>query len=205
VPDSSATQAGFFQSARMPDPDWWEVLWPDPAKVLADVGIEPGMRVADLCSGDGWFTLQIARIAAAVIAIDLDPQLLDLARTRLKEAGVANGHFVTSDAYDIAAAVGKPVDHVFLANTFHGAPDHTRLARAVNDALEPDGLFTVINWHDRPREDTTVLGKPRGPLTALRMSPEAAVATVEPAGFKLHKLVDVSPYHYGAVFRRASS
>jgi predicted methyltransferase len=31
--------------------------------VLAAVGIKPGMNVIDLCSGDGWFTLQIARIA----------------------------------------------------------------------------------------------------------------------------------------------
>jgi hypothetical protein len=27
----------------MPDPGWWEALWPDPAKVLSDVGVTPGM------------------------------------------------------------------------------------------------------------------------------------------------------------------
>ena len=59
---------GFFQGTGMPDPGWWEALWPDPAKVISDVGIAPGMAVVDLCSGDGWFTLQIAKVVQSVIA-----------------------------------------------------------------------------------------------------------------------------------------
>ena len=40
--------------------------------MLHAIGLMPGMDVIDLCSGDGWFTLQIARIARHVLAIDLD-------------------------------------------------------------------------------------------------------------------------------------
>jgi hypothetical protein len=29
------TTPGFFQGTGMPDPGWWEALWPGPAKVLA--------------------------------------------------------------------------------------------------------------------------------------------------------------------------
>ena len=36
---------GFFEGTGMPDPGWWEALWPDPAKVLRDVGVTPGMDV----------------------------------------------------------------------------------------------------------------------------------------------------------------
>ena len=46
----------------MPNAGWWEALWPDPARVLTKVGITSGMDVIDLCSGDGWFTLQIAKL-----------------------------------------------------------------------------------------------------------------------------------------------
>ena len=41
--------SGFFEGTGMPDPGWWEALWPDPAKVLQDVGVTPGMDVVDLC------------------------------------------------------------------------------------------------------------------------------------------------------------
>src|SRR5258708_25808683 len=93
---------GFFEGTEMPSPGWWEALWPDPAAVLANVGIKPGMSVVDLCSGDGWFTLHIARIARHVVAIDIDRALLDIADARLRESGIANCELVAGDAYDIA-------------------------------------------------------------------------------------------------------
>jgi ubiquinone/menaquinone biosynthesis C-methylase UbiE len=186
----------------MPTAGWWEALWPDPAAILTFVGLTTGATVVDLCSGDGWFTLQIARIAAHVIAIDIDAELLRIADVRLREAGVANTTFVAGDAYDVAALVREPVDFVFLANVFHGVPDRTRLARNVAAILKPEGRLAIVNWHPRPREETTVLGEPRGPRTDLRISPQATVDAVMPSGLAFDRLVDVPPYHYAAVFRR---
>src|SRR5260370_11181180 len=111
---------GFFEGTGMPDAGWWEALWPDPAGVLAAVGVRPGMEVVDLCSGDGWFTLQIARIAWHVTAIDIDPDLLEVARHRLSESGMKNCDFVAVDAYALATFCPPPADFVFLANVFHG-------------------------------------------------------------------------------------
>ena len=194
---------GFFEGTGMPDPGWWEALWPDPAKVLLDVGVAAGMDVIDLCSGDGWFTLPLARLARSVVAVDIDGALLAAARVRLNErSAAANCTFVEDDAYNVAKAVQRPVDHVFLANAFHGVPDRPRLARAVHDALKPGGLFAVVSWHARPREQTPILGEPRGPATELRMTPEQTIAGVEPGGLKFRNQVEVSPYHYGAVFER---
>lgn len=191
---------GFFEGTEMPTAGWWEALWPDPVKVLHAVGLVPGMDVVDLCSGDGWFTLQIAKIARRVVAIDLDPKLLAVARLRLGEAGLSNCDYVAGDAYEIAKLVPQRVDLVFLANAFHGVPDRLRLARAVREVLKPSGRFAIVNWHQLPREQTAILGEPRGPRTELRMSPDQTVDAVTPAGLRLAQLVDVPPYHYGAVF-----
>jgi SAM-dependent methyltransferase len=193
---------GFFEGTGMPDPDWWEALWPDPAKVLTDTGVRPGMDAVDLCCGDGWFTLPLARIARRVIAIDIDTALLDVARRRLAQAHVTNCSFAEVDAYDIGKALRAPADHVFLANVFHGVPDRPRMARAVHDVLKPGGIFAVVSWYARPREETTVLGQPRGPATALRMTPAQTVADVEAGGLRFVRRAEVSPYHYGAVFER---
>src|SRR5437016_13726422 len=111
---------GFFEGTEMPTAGWWEALWPNPVNVLVAVGLAPGMQVVDLCSGDGWFTLQIAKIAQYVFAIDLDPKLLEVARIRLAESGISNCDFVTGNAYDVAKLVPQPVDLVFVANAFHG-------------------------------------------------------------------------------------
>jgi SAM-dependent methyltransferase len=193
--------SGFFEGTEMPTAGWWEALWPDPAGVLAAVGLKPGMEAIDLCSGDGWFTLQIAKVARHVIAIDIDRGLLEVARHRLSESHLTNCEFVEGNAYDLAALVPRAADFVFMANAFHGVPDRTRLARAVQASLGAAGKFAIVNWHQRSREETTVLGEPRGPKTELRLSPEQTIKAVEVGGLKLAKVVEVPPYHYAAVFQ----
>jgi SAM-dependent methyltransferase len=200
------TLPGFFEGTEMPAPDWWEALWPDPGKVIRDVGITPGMTVVvvDVCSGDGWFTLQLSKIGRAVISIDIDGKLLETARVRLAESGRTNCVFVEANAYDLAKVVRHRVDYVFLANAFHGVSDKPRLAGAVHDVLGPGGLFAVVNWHARPREQTTVLGESRGPATELRITPEETIAIVQSSGLAFQRQIEVPPYHYAAVFERRS-
>jgi hypothetical protein len=96
--------------------------------------------------------------------------------------------------------VKEPVDFVLIANTFHGVPDQKGLARAVRAVLRPKGSFAVINWYPAQREDTPVLGEPRGPRAEMRMSPEAVAAVVVGAGFHSLETIELPPYHYGSVF-----
>jgi ubiquinone/menaquinone biosynthesis C-methylase UbiE len=189
----------------MPTAGWWEALWPDPAGVIAAMRMAPDMEVIDLCSGDGWFTLHIAKLARHVSAVDLDPDLLEVARRRLAENGVTNCDFLAGDAYELAGLVAGTADFVFMANAFHGVPDRPRLSRAVRAVLKPNGQFAIVNWHPRPREETTVLGEPRGPRTELRLSAQETAAAVEASGLKLARLIELPPYHYGAVFAQPSA
>ncbi|MCT7304398.1 class I SAM-dependent methyltransferase [Enterobacter hormaechei] len=195
-------QDRLFSATVMPDQDWWQALWPDPDGVIQALRIEPGMAVVDLGCGYGYFTTAIARQAApgTVIGLDLDPAMLEQAQVACKE--LANCAWQLGDAMALSHLIPDPVDYVLIANTFHGVPDKTALAREVAAALKPDGRFAIVNWHPIPREQTPVLGKPRGPGTELRMSPEQTRATVEPAGFTLEALIELPPYHYGAIFIR---
>ena len=191
-----------FPATLMPDKDWWQALWPDPEGVLRRLGIGPDMNVVDLCCGDGHFTRPLCELVhpGKVWALDLDAALLAQAEQSCRDN--PNFHAILGDARALPECIAEPVDFVFIANTFHGVPDKTGLARAVHQALEAGGRFAIVNWHRRPREETTVLGQPRGPDTGLRMEPEAVQQVVEPAGFRLAMVVEVGSYHYGAVFRK---
>ena len=196
----TSERSGFFEGTEMPPAGWWEALWPDPAGVLAAVGIKSGMEVIDLCSGDGWFTLEIAKVARHVTAIDIDPSLLAMARHRLTENGCLNCDFLAGDAYELAKLAPRPADLMFMANAFHGVPDRPRLCAAVRATLNAGGHFAIVNWHRRPREETVVLGEPRGPKTELRLSPQTTIAAVEASGLRLSRLIEIPPYHYAAIF-----
>jgi hypothetical protein len=71
--------------------------------------------------------------------------------------------------------------------------------------LKPGGRFAIINWHRLPREETTVLGQPRGPKTEMRMTPSELAAAVEPAGLKLTRVIELHPYHYASLFDKAAA
>ena len=197
-------QERLFPATGMPDRNWWHALWPDPDDVVRALRIEPGMTVVDLGCGYRYFTAAIARQVGPgrVVGFDLDPEMLEQAQAACE--GMANCDWLHGDAMELSRLLGTPADYVLIANTFHGVPDKTALAREVAAALKPGGRFAIVNWHPLPREETTVLGQPRGPSTELRMSPEQTRAMVEPAGFKLETVVELPPYHYGAIFVRAN-
>lgn len=194
---------GFFPATSMPDSNWWNALWPRPDQILERLGLTSAEEVVDLCCGDGLFTIPLARIVRHVVAIDLDPAMQALVRDRAHAEGVNNCLFTVGNAYDIEKLVPGRVDWVLIANTFHGVPDKTRLARAVAAVLKSGGRFAVINWHRRPREDTTVLGQPRGPKTEMRMTPEEVTAAVAGEGLQPFHVIDLPPYHYAAIFERS--
>ena len=163
--------------------------------------IQPNTDVVDLCSGDGWFTLPMARAARRVLAVDIDATMLGVARARLEQQGIANVTYREADAYALPE-FAHDIDFIFMANAFHGVPDRPRLARAVRDALKPGGRFAIVNWHPRPREETPLLGEPRGPSTDLRLSAEQTAASVMTGGLIHVATIELPPYHYGVIFGR---
>lgn len=195
-------QNAIFPATGMPDRDWWAALWPDPEGTLRALGVAPDMIVLDLCCGDGWFTAPLAGLTGGrCYGLDLDPEMLARAGDEVSRAGARVAGWVEGDARDLPALLPEKVDFVLIANTFHGVPDQTAMATAVAAVLKPGGRFAIVNWHAKPREETPVLGEPRGPRTDLRMKPAQTRAVVEPAGFALDKLVELPPFHYGAIFR----
>jgi len=164
-----------------------------------------GTSLADVGSGYGHFTIPAAEVVAPapVYAIDVDGTMLDEVEALAFERGVENVVTISGDARALASLLPERVDAVLVANTFHGVEAPATFAEQVSRSLEPGGQFVVVNWHDAPLEETTVLGTRRGPPPDLRMTTEETRSAVAPAGFEVAHEVDLPPYHYGLVFKRA--
>lgn len=192
-----------FRNTGQPDWDWWGRLWPTPGATLRRLGVEDARSVAEIGSGNGYFALPAARIAAPkpVYAVDVDESLLAELEHLATRQGIDNVRMVHGDARELD--LPDPVDTALLANAFHGVEDRDTVLEAVHESLRPGGTFVVVNWAARPRAETTVDGEPRGPSTELRLTPdETRTAVREAGGFELERRVDLPPYHYGLVFER---
>ena len=99
-----------FPSTSMPDREWWAALWPHPEETLRALGIEPRMTVLDLCCGDGYFTAPLAKLVQGkVIALDLDCEMLALAKAEVARQGASVRQWVCADAMALDEHVAEPV------------------------------------------------------------------------------------------------
>jgi SAM-dependent methyltransferase len=191
-----------FPATSMPDNDWWRTLWPNPENVIRDLGVKKGAIAIDLCCGDGYFTFPLAEESSKVYGIELDGGLLEQAKKEGEDHHVTNCIWMQGDAMKITEMVTEPVDFILIANTFHGIPDKETLGKSMISVLKRQGELAIINWHKKPREETIVLGLPRGPKTEMRMSPTEVEDVLLPLGFVFKSLIGLPPYHYGSIFTK---
>ena len=87
-------------------------------RMLRNAGVEPGMKVLDIGSGAGDVAMAAAQLVGpegAVVGVDMNPEILEIARARAQQAGHANIEFLAGDALelelprDFDAVVGRLV------------------------------------------------------------------------------------------------
>jgi SAM-dependent methyltransferase len=194
-----------FQNTGLPDWDWWGKLWPTPGETLRRLGLSTGDSLAEIGSGNGYFALPAARIVdpAPVYAVDIDPESLEELAHLADQHDVENIVSVEGDARSLAGLLPETVDVAMVANTFHGIQNPAAFVDDVVAILNDGGRFIIVNWCDRPREETTVAGEPRGPPTDLRLSAETTRDIVEEAAdLTLARRIEIPPYHYALIFER---
>jgi ubiquinone/menaquinone biosynthesis C-methylase UbiE len=87
------------------------VLAPHSAHLLRLAGITPGMRVLDIGCGAGDVSMLLAELVGpdgAVTGVDMNPAILELARARAAEAGLANVSYLDGDLTSLR--LDEPVD-----------------------------------------------------------------------------------------------
>ena len=101
-----------------------------------------------------------------VYALEMDPEMVSLAKEYLPACGSGNCVVIEDDARNLAAYISEPVGFALIANTFHGIPepDRRELVHQVYDMLRPGGRLAIINWH--PLTQRTNLSARRTPWTS---------------------------------------
>src|SRR5262245_33218170 len=70
-------------------------------RLVASLGITPGMKVLDLGCGDGTTAVPAAQGGADVLGVDIARNLVDAGNRRAREQGIANLRFQHGDATDL--------------------------------------------------------------------------------------------------------
>jgi ubiquinone/menaquinone biosynthesis C-methylase UbiE len=116
-------------------------------KVVAALGLKPGMRVADLGAGSGVFTVPLATAVGQkgrVYAIDIDPGLLAIVGEKAKSANLGNIETIVAGETD--PRLPEPVDLLFLSDTLHHLPAQGSYVKQFARLLRPGGRVAIIEF-----------------------------------------------------------
>ena len=188
------------RESGMPAAGMWHTFF-DPIAILDAMGLTGAVRDAvDFGCGYGTFAIPAAkRIQGTLHGFDIDPLMIKASAHRAEQENVRNVRLYLRDfAADGTGLDTASVDYVMLFNILH-AEDPLRLLREANRILALGGHVGVIHWNYDPKT-------PRGPPMAMRPRPEDCRRWIKEAGFAIEtEHIDLPPYHYGILARKAKA
>lgn len=153
--------------------------WQRPEEVMDALGIQAGTAVADVGSGDGYFSFHLARRVGAdgrVYAVDIDDGALKKLRREAEKEGLGQIETIVG-AKDDPRLPPDSVDVVLVVNAYHEMRDYDAMLAGFYRALRPGGRLGIIEAEDEP-------GKPRETYYSRHRLPEELVREdAERAGF----------------------
>jgi predicted methyltransferase len=186
------------------DVDYWKSVFDDPARdawqkpreVIAALGLRPGMSVADLGAGTGYFTHHLAPAVApggTVFAVETEPNLVTYLRARAERDAQPNVIPVLA-SFDNPRLPPAAVDLVLVVDTFHHIDQRLAYFQRLAGVLRPGGRIAIVDW----RIDQL----PVGPPPDHKIAREQVLAEMQAAGYRLvDERPKLLPYHYFLVFQ----
>ena len=148
-------------------------------QVFGLLGIKPGMRVADVGAGSGYYTMLLARAVGPqgeVLAEDITPDYLAALQKRVQKAALGNVKVGLGEQHDPRLPAGM-LDAAVLVHMYHEISQPYALLFNLARAMKPDSLVGIVDL-DRPTDEH---GTPPGLLRC-----ELAAVGYREAGF--HRL-----------------
>ncbi len=115
--------------------------------VIEFAKVKPGMSVADIGAGEGYYTVRLARgvgVEGRVLAQDIVPETRDRLSVRVEREGLDN----------VTVRLGLPdnprlppasFDRIFLVHMYHEVEQPYPFLWHLREGLKPDGLVVVVD------------------------------------------------------------
>ena len=126
-----------------------------PSRALAMLKIEPGMSVADIGAGSGYFTERIAKLVGPtgrVYASDIQRGMLDLIDRRMRRFGFQNVTLVLGEPTN-PRLPSQAIDLALMVDVYHELSAPQTVLGHIRTALKPNGRLVLIEYKG---EDPTI-------------------------------------------------
>jgi ubiquinone/menaquinone biosynthesis C-methylase UbiE len=180
--------AGWLERAEREDEE-------APSKAIEALGLKPGMVVADIGAGSGYYTSRIAKQVAPsgrVVATDIQPGMIAILERRIKSEGLANVSAVLG-AMDDPKLEPNSIDLAIMVDVYHELQQPQVFLQRLKPAFKAGGRLVLLEFR---KED------PKVPILEVHKMSVAEVKTeLEAEGFVIDRVIDVLPWQHIIVLR----
>lgn len=168
-------------------------------RILAAVGLRPGMAMADIGAGTGLFTLPFSKAVGEggkVYAVEIAKGFLAHIKARANKANAANVETIlcTDRSVELPEA---SIDLAFICDVYHHFEFPQSSLASLRKALKPGGELLLIDFKRIPGESTQWV------LDHVRAGQEVFESEILAAGFeKTGEVKDVLKENYFIRFRK---
>jgi precorrin-6B methylase 2 len=166
-----------------------------PEKLLAALDLKPGLVVADIGAGSGYHTFRIAKRLGPrgkVLAVDIQKEMLDLIRARIKKDKVTNVEPIAGTITDPKLPV--KVDLILMVDVYHEFSHPFEMTEALVKTLKPGGRLVFVEFR---------LEDPKVPIKLVhKMSEKQVLKEMAPHPLEHVKTVTTLPWQHVIIFKK---
>ena len=158
--------------------------------LIEALGVRPGQTVCDMGCGNGFYTLELARLVGpkgTVYAVDIQPEMLQMLAHNAAAARLRNVRPILGTPIDPRLPSGA-IDMVLCVDVYHEFSHPEAMLARIRESLSPDGTLVLAEFRG---EDLAVPIKPLHKMTKDQVRRE-----LEPAGFAVVKEFDRLPWQH---------
>ncbi len=169
-----------------------------PFEVLKFMGLKPGMKVADIGCGSGYYARKMADQVGpggVVYGVDIQPEMLDIMVELCEKEEVTNVKPVLGDEKDPKLPRGE-IDWMILADVYHEFQYPEEMLAKMLEALAPRGKIALLEYRAEAFRTASHI-KPEH-----RMTVRDVLAEWNAAHFELVDLQEFLPSQHLFIFQK---
>lgn len=182
-----------------PDRERWEKI----RENMQKLPIRPGMSVADVGSGPGYYSFKFGDLVGEegmVYAIETNPKHLDYLRRYISKNNIKNIQAVTSSFEGIGLEPDVRVDAVYICSLYHNVyaaftdDERDSFVASIRRALKPNGTLIIV--------DNDLVADDELPYHGPFISRELMLSQLYYYGFEIKEHYQFTPQRYVLIFEK---
>jgi len=166
-----------------------------PSKALDALELKPGMVVADIGAGSGYYSSRMAKRVGPtgrIYATDIQPGMIELLERRIKSEGLTNVTTVLG-GMDDPKLPPKSIDLAIMVDVYHELQQPQIFLQRLKETFKPGGRLVLLEFR---KED------PKIPILEVhKMSVEEVRQEMEAEGLVIDKVIETLPWQHLIVLR----